>query len=238
MPSVDVDCFFDRLNDYGEDCTIVAVDVIRSTSTAVTGVDAGRRCFPAPSLEAAMELAEKLDAPLLVGELGGSKPYGFDLNNSPAALAGRSDVGRPMVLLSTSGTRLMCAAGPNGGAHVACLRNWTAQAERLAEDGRDVALVGAGTRGEFREEDQLCCAWIAHRLLGAGFAPANEETAKLVDRWVGVEPADAFSMSRSTEYLRATGQVADLDFILAHQDDIDAVFVLAGGEVVRLAASG
>ena len=24
-----------------------------------------------------------------------------------------------------------------------------------------VAVIGAGSKGEFREEDQICCAWIA-----------------------------------------------------------------------------
>ncbi len=33
--------------------------------------------------------------PLLVGELGGNMPFGFDLNNSPAALADRTDVAAP-----------------------------------------------------------------------------------------------------------------------------------------------
>jgi 2-phosphosulfolactate phosphatase len=232
MPSVLVDCFFDRLNGYPKDWTIVAVDVIRATTTAVTAVDTGLRCFPASSLEAAVQLAGELDRPLLVGELGGSKPFGFDLNNSPAEVARRSDVGRPMVLLSTSGTRLICAAGQRG-PYVACLRNWTAQAARLAQEGRDVALVGAGTRGEFREEDQLCCAWIADRLIRAGFSPASEDTERLVERWVGIAAAEAFGMSASSEYLRATGQDADLDFLLSHEDDLSSVFGLAEGEIVR-----
>src|SRR5262245_49992198 len=78
-----IDWFHDRLNDYGEGYAIVAVDVIRATTTAVTGVALGRRCFPVPSLEAAVPLAARLDNPLLVGELGGNMPHGFHMNNSP-----------------------------------------------------------------------------------------------------------------------------------------------------------
>jgi 2-phosphosulfolactate phosphatase len=233
VPSVLIDCFFERLNGYPKDWAIVATDVIRATTTAVTAVDSGLRCYPAASLEDALELADGLDGPLLVGELGGSKPFGFDLNNSPAAVAGLSEPGRAMVLLSTSGTRLICAAARRV-PYVACLRNWTAQAERLAEDGRDVALVGAGTRGEFREEDQLCCARIAHRLLAAGFSPVGTQTQELVERWADAGAEEAFELSASSEYLRATGQEADLEFLLTHEDDLVSTFGLVSGEVVRL----
>src|SRR5438874_487734 len=93
-----------------------------------------------------------------------------------------------------------------------------------------VDVVGAGTRGEFREEDQLCCAWIAHGLLERGFAAASGATEALVERWHDA-PADAFLESKSVEYLRETGQEDDLEFVLSHVDDLDATFVLDGDEL-------
>jgi hypothetical protein len=36
------------------------------------------------------------------------------------------------------------------------------------------------------------------------------------------------------EYLRRTGQLADLDFVLSHLDDVDAVFAFADGELRRV----
>src|SRR6266567_5386019 len=108
--TVVIDCFPESVPGYRDGFVIVAVDIIRATSTAVTGVALGRRCFPVPSLEVAVPLAARLPNPLLVGELGGSMPYGFDLNNSPADLESRTDTHRPMLLLSTSGTKLICGA--------------------------------------------------------------------------------------------------------------------------------
>ena len=49
--------------------------------------------------------------------------------------------------------------------YVACLRNYSALIAYLAAHHPMVAVIGAGSRGEFREEDQLCCAWIAEGLL-------------------------------------------------------------------------
>jgi 2-phosphosulfolactate phosphatase len=229
--TVVIDCFPQRLARYCDGgWTVVAVDVIRATTTAVTAVAGGRRCYPAPTLEAALALAARLDDPLLAGELGGSVPYGFEERNSPARVARRTDVDRPMVLLSTSGTRLISRTGPYEAVYAACLRNHTAQVERLAGRHERVLVIGAGARCEFREEDQLACAWIAGGLIEAGYEPLGE-TAGLVARWRDT-PVEAVAGGKSAEYLRRTGQVDDLDFILTHVDDIAATFELNGEGLV------
>ena len=231
--TVVVDCFPQSAAAYLETHAIVAVDVIRATTTAVTAVASGRRCFPVPTLEAAVPLAARLDNPLLVGELGGNAPYGFHLTNSPAQIAPRADVERPMILLSTSGTPLMWEARRARAAYAACLRNVEAQAEHLAGSDLPVAVIGAGSRNEFRDEDALCCARIAAALLERGFAAADERTERHLEQW-GDAPVDACGEGHSAEYLRRTGQVSDLEFILTHVDDLDATFRLDRGELTMV----
>jgi len=141
--SVRITCFQDGAAEPLAAAATVCIDVFRATTTAVTAVVAGRRCFPAGSLEQAVPLAAALHQPLLVGELGGNMPYGFDLQNSPAAVAGRPDVWRPAILLSTSGTPLLIAAARTGRAYAACLRNWTAAADAAAAASPRVEVVGA-----------------------------------------------------------------------------------------------
>lgn len=230
--TVVIDCFPESVGAYRNGYAIVAVDVIRATTTAVTGVALGRRCFPVPSLEEAVPLAAKLTNPLLVGELGGSMPYGFDLNNSPADLESRTDIHRPMLLLSTSGTRLICGAQESQGMYVACLRNYTAQANHLITHHPKVTVIGAGSRGEFREEDQLCCAWIAEKLLDAGYEPQDARTIAIVEQWSGV-PVQAIVYGASADYLRNSGQVRDLEFILTHIDDLEEVYRFERGQVMK-----
>ncbi len=211
--------------------TTVAIDVIRASTTAITAVERGLRCFPVASLETAVPLAARLPDPLLAGELGGSLPYGFHVQNSPVEMTRTQDPERPVVLLSTSGTRLMAEAAASGAALVACLRNVHATAAHLVRSGRSVRLLGADSRGEFREEDKLCCARIAGALTKAGFAASDRETKQVVSEW-GDAPVDAFLGGHSSEYLRRTGQERDLEFVLAHVDDLDAVFALRRGELV------
>ncbi len=230
--TVVIDCFPESVQDYRNGYAIVAVDVIRATTTAVTAVALGRRCFPVPSLEAAVPLAAKLTNPLLVGELGGSMPYGFDLNNSPTDLESRTDIHRPMILLSTSGTRVICGAENWQAMYIACLRNYSAQVAYLASHHPTVAIIGAGSRGQFREEDQLCCAWIADGLLAAGYEPQNTSTIDIVERWRGV-PVDVIAEGASAEYLRNSSQIRDLEYILARIDDLDEVYRYEQGQVVK-----
>ncbi len=230
--TVAIDCFPESVENYRNGYALVAVDVIRATTTAVTCVALGRKCFPVPSLEAAVPLAAKLPNPLLVGELGGSMPYGFDLNNSPADIEARTDIHRPMLLLSTSGTKLMCGAADSQAMYVACLRNYRATIAHLAAHHPKVAVIGAGSRAEFREEDQICCAWIAEGLLAAGYEAESEQTVAVIERWRGA-PVDAFVDGKSAEYLRNSGQARDLDYILEHVDDLDMVYRYEGGQVVK-----
>lgn len=227
-----IDCFPEGIESYRNGYAIVAVDVIRATTTAVTAVDLGRRCFPVPSLEAAVPLAAKLHNPLLVGELGGSMPYGFDLNNSPADLEYRTDIHRPMILLSTTGTRVICGAQESQAMYVACLRNYKAQAAHLVAYHPMVAVIGAGSRGEFREEDQLCCAWIAEILLAASYEPQNAKTRAIIKQWSGV-PVNVITDGASADYLRKSGQTRDLDFILTHINDLDEVYRFERGQVTK-----
>lgn len=232
--TVVIDFFDDNLPDYDNDYAVVAVDVIRATTTAVTGVALGRQCFPVSSVAEAMSLAKKLSNPLLVGELGGNMPYGFDMQNSPAQLESRTDIHRPMILLSSSGTRLITEARYNEAVYVACLRNFSAVITHLLAYNPRVALLGAGTRGEFREEDQLCCTWIAQELIGQGYKPENEMTVEIVERWRKA-PVDIIREGNSAAYLQRSGQTRDLDFILAHVDDLNGVFYLKNGQILERA---
>jgi 2-phosphosulfolactate phosphatase len=216
---------------FGADDAVVVVDVIRSMTTAVTAVALGARCLLAPAIDRARAWARVVPRPLLVGELHGLKPPGFDHDNSPSQLAGRTDLaGRSVILLSTSGTPLVDEVRRAGAVYAGCLRNPSALAAHLARTHRRVALVGAATRGEFREEDQLLCARIAARLIDFGFAVEDEATAAIVTRFADA-PLESMLVSRSVAFLERTRAIADLDFILDHVDDLDAVHRLQANEL-------
>src|SRR6266704_2781103 len=120
-PEVVIDCLPQSLARYGEGWTIVGVDVIRATTSAVGEVARGREVFPVPTLQAALLRARPLDNPLL--------------------------------------------------------------------------------------------------------------SAELVARWRGA-PVSAIAAGHSAAYLRRSGQVADLDFVLGHIDDLDTTVEICGQRLV------
>ncbi len=234
--SVIIDCyaFEGCVQRIPEGAAVVVVDVFRATTTALTCVGSGRRCHVAPSVELARGLAKELGGgALLIGEVAGEIPQGFDLDNSPAALATLGEPGRPAVLVSSSGVPLMFDAAPRAEVYAACLRNWTAQARHLAETHERVAVIGAGTRGEFREEDQLGCAWIAGALADLGLGPGDEQTHSLITRYRAAR-VDVILASNSTKWLRANHKERDIEFVLEHVDDLDEVLSLRGHELAPI----
>jgi len=226
-----IDCFPGSAERYRDKYAIVVVDVIRATTVATTAVSMGRRVFPARTTDDASVIAATLDDPLLVGELGGNKPYGFHITNSPVQIAAREDVHRPMVLVSSSGTQLMLNAAGSEGTYLSCFRNISAVARHIGGKHERIALLGAGSRGQFRREDQIGCAWVAEKLLQSGYRAETQRTNDLVRRWRNAN-VNEIRGGKSAEYLIRSGQQEDLEFILDHIDDLQTVPSLVNGELV------
>jgi 2-phosphosulfolactate phosphatase len=231
--TVTIDCLPESAERYRDRYAIVVVDVIRATTVATTAVSMGRRVFPARTTDDASAIAATLKNPLLVGELGGNTPYGFDLTNSPAQIAVRADVHRPMVLVSSSGTQLLLNAEGAEAVYVACLRNVSAMARYLSGRHARIAVLGAGTRGRFRREDQMGCAWVAEKLVEAGYDAETQHTRDLVARWHNAS-VEEIRGGKSAEYLNRSGQLEDLEFVLHHVDDLDTVPTLLNGELAAV----
>lgn len=229
-----IDSLPERAAQYRSTHALVVVDVFRASTVIVTALAGGHAVYPVGTLAEALNTAGRLREPLLAGEQAGIKPDLFDFDNSPVALEavpGRN----PVVLLTSAGTLLLTNCRGASAIFVACLRNFSATA-RVLEHHRRVALIGAGTRGQPRDEDQLVCGWIGDQLLAAGFRPEDERTADEVACWRGVNPA-VLREGPSADFLRASGQDHDLAWVLAHIDDLEAVALYNGQQVNLLPAT-
>jgi 2-phosphosulfolactate phosphatase len=82
----------------------------------------------------------------------------------------------------------------------------------------------------------MCCAWIARDLAEMGYAPADPMTFDLIKRWA-TEPPEALLGGKSAAYLVRSGQVKDLEFVLAHINDLREVYEVRNGEVVAFPGS-
>ena len=213
---------------YRHDHDIVAVDVFRATTTIVTALDRGRRVYPVVDEAEARELARRVPHAVLAGELAGHRPDGFTFNNSPSTIASAVDQ-RPLILVSSAGTKLLANSRGAAAVYVACFRNLLAVSSRLASAPRPIALIGAGARGQPRPEDSMACARIGQFLMTKGFVAEDARTADHVAEWAQVD-FEAVRSGASAEFLRSTGQQEDIDFVIEHVNDVDLVVLYDGTE--------
>jgi 2-phosphosulfolactate phosphatase len=231
---VSIDFFPESAFRYLDYDAIVCVDVIRAATTLVTAVATGRQAFAAADFAEASRIASELKEPVLAGTDERVPRGTYEIANSPRAINSRCDVWRPLVLVSSDGTRLLANARGCRAVFVASLRNIAATAEVLASDYRRVAVLGACSGGDLRCEDQIAAARLGMLLEAEGFQAVSRTTALALERWGAVD-TDLIRLGRSAEHLRQTGQEADLEFIMSHVDDLDFACESNGAEVHRVA---
>lgn len=223
---------------------LVCIDIFRATTTAITALSLGRKVYPVATTDEAFELAKILGNPLLAGEQGGNIPYGFDLTNSPVQIVALHAIpsgnythpDREIILLSSSGTRLIKNAARCAHVYLACLRNLSTMAAYLASHYQQVVIIGAGTRGVFRREDQMACAWLAEKLLAYGFIGKDAQTSDYIHQWSKIN-LDKVRYGRSADYLIRSGQVHDMEFTLHHIDDLKLVVSYQAGQLQIITTS-
>ena len=232
--TVKIDAFPESAFRYLDDYAVVCIDVLSASTTIVTAVGQGRVAVPAYDRDQALRLSYGLPEALLAVEEAGPPTLSAELRNGPAALSRRADA-RPLVVAGTTGTELLINAAGARATYVACLRNITATIEYLAAHHSRVVLLGAGWGNEFRCEDQMAAARIAAGLMWEGFEAEDLTTEDLVTRWSQAE-LDMVALGKTAAYLKRWGQQEDVDFVLAHVDDMDVVCRYREGRVLRVTA--
>jgi 2-phosphosulfolactate phosphatase len=143
----------------------IVIDVLRATSTITQALAAGyRRVLLADSIEQALGM--RAPGRVLAGEVGGLRPAGFDLGNSPSQA--RRALAPELVLATTNGTpAVVAAARQRSRVLLACLLNLgSVIAFTRAAGGEDLQIVCAGTAGDVALEDVHVAGLIIGALAG------------------------------------------------------------------------
>ena len=125
--------------------TAVVFDVLRATSSMITGLASGAEAFiPVRTVEEARKLKLNDSDLLLAGERDGLPPEGFDLGNSPEEF--EQIKGRRVVMTTTNGTVAIQAMKAAAKVLIGSLLNIDALADYLFRHRpRSLLLVCAGT---------------------------------------------------------------------------------------------
>jgi 2-phosphosulfolactate phosphatase len=223
---------------YWPDTVCIVVDQLRASCTLTTLLDLG-----CPSVRVTRSLAEaralgRATGALLAGERRGLVPPGFDANNSPVELSGLDVGGRPVVLCTSNGTRVLSLLRHMPATLVGCLLNAGACAEAAVElataRGIGVGVVCAGTVGRFALDDAVAAGEIVRRVTalagGRGVACELSDAAIAAVRLRSAyaDPTDALEESTAGRLVHAIGAGEDVAFC-ARIDVSRAVPVLRSG---------
>ena len=180
-------------------------------------------------------VARTLRDPLLAASDTETWRAGFEMFNSPAALAARTDA-RPLVLSCWIGAALAENAHAWPDVYVACFRNLSATARHLALRHEKVLILNAPHDTDVRCEDQLAAGRIVSTLGEAGFTPTGLGTRETVDRW-GRADFSLAAWGRSAEELRRRRRNADVEFVRSHVGDLDTVCLHTNARLVHAPAA-
>jgi 2-phosphosulfolactate phosphatase len=135
--------------------TAVVFDVLRATSSMITGLAHGVAGFlPVRTVEAAREWKERKPDLLLAGERHGVPPAGFDLGNSPSEF--KSVRGRQIIITTTNGTAALEQVRNAKTVLLGALVNIAALAELIRSSSPEhLLLICAGTGDRFSLEDAI-----------------------------------------------------------------------------------
>jgi len=212
--------------------TAVVFDVLRATSTMITGLEHGvERFFPVETVDAARSLKIEDPSLLLAGERGGLPLERFDLGNSPGEF--KEIRGKSVVLTTTNGTVALHRVRRAKRVYVGALLNLDSLARALDNDGStDVLIVCAGTGEDFALEDAVAAGGLVERLSHNSMSDAAI-LVKSLYREAGSDLLSYLCQSRNGRSLVGLGKVQDIEEC-ARLSVSQTVGVMKGDAVVKL----
>lgn len=145
------------------------IDVLRAFTTAAFAFERGViRILPVSSVAEALTNKQEIAGSLVMGEVNGFKPEGFDLSNSPGALRNWDLAGRILIQRTSAGTQGLVRAIRADALYAASFVVARATANQLIRNQADVIsfVVTGISEGRDGDEDLACAEYIQALLEG------------------------------------------------------------------------
>ena len=218
----------------------LVIDVLRATTVMTRWFElGGQELYPVKTPDDARNLVQVLKArgssPLLMGEVNGLPPDGFDLGNSPTelnySLVQEHYCG---VMSTTNGTVALCQAASTGSPVLAVsLRNYSACLDYALTLGSRVGLLCSGRKRRPSWEDTLCAGAIIEELCRHGETFLTDSSKIAITMWQtrGDKLTECVMKSNHAVYLEQIGFSEDIDFCC--QLDVSTVVPMLTAEEGR-----
>jgi 2-phosphosulfolactate phosphatase len=149
--------------------TVIIIDVFRAFTTAAIAFDHGAaQIILVAEIEEALALRQQGIGDVLMGEVDGKRPEGFDYGNSPYEVAKVDFTGKSIVQSTRAGTVGVAAAGNAGSIYLGSFAVAEATVKAILREGPPMVwIIAMGDRGLRRsDEDEHCALYLRNLLEG------------------------------------------------------------------------
>ena len=158
---------------------VVIIDVFRAFTTAAIAFDRGAtEIVLVAEIDEALELHRRGVGDLLMGEVGGARPDGFDYGNSPHEISQANVAGKTLVQSTRAGTVGVAAASKADTIFLGSFVVAQATVDAVSqEEAEIVSIIAMGDQGVVRsDEDEHCGIYLRNILEGRqpGFNAVKE----------------------------------------------------------------
>lgn len=167
---------------------VVVIDVLRAFTTAAHAFNQGAlKIHPVASAVQAINLQKMVPDAVLMGEVDGDKPEGFDLGNSPEEISRRDLSGKIMVQRTSAGTQGIVQAvnASNLFAASFVVAQATANHIRKISPGEVSFVITGESMGRDGDEDRACGEYV-QALLQEGTPNVKHFTDRVMKSTAGV----------------------------------------------------
>lgn len=199
----------------------IVIDVLRATTVMTRWFELGGiELYPVKSPDDARNLVQELrkrgSSPLLMGEVNGLPPEGFDLGNSPTELTYELIQEHYCgVMSTTNGTVALCQAASSGRPVIAAsMRNYAACLDYALTLGNRVGLLASGRKKRPSWEDTLCAGAIVAEMESHGELHMTDSARICLTLWQtrGSNLVECVKKSNHAQYLEQIGFDDDIKF--------------------------
>ena len=199
----------------------LVIDVLRATTVMTRWFElGGTELYPVKSPDEArklvLDLKERGSSPLLMGEVNGIPPEGFDLGNSPVEL--NYDLIQQHycgVMSTTNGTVALNEAYLTGSPVIAVsFRNLSACLDHALNFGNKIGILCSGRKKRPSWEDTLCAGALLENLQNRGRVLMSDSAKIALTIWQtrGENLLSYVEKSEHAEYLKHIGYGQDIIF--------------------------
>lgn len=149
--------------------TVIIIDVFRAFTTAAIAFSRGAaKIIMVAEIEEALELRQQGFGDICIGEVGGIRPKGFDMGNSPLEISTANVKNKTLIQSTRAGTLGVTLAQQANQVYTCSFVVAKATSRTILRNRPDlITIVAMGREGKVHtDEDELCALYLRNLLQG------------------------------------------------------------------------